>query len=233
MASRRAPSSWRVPELLSGDEAPDRHTSDGERPEATNREPLPFCTLDSTQNRITGIAMRSPSFRSFARTARVVCCSLLGATAGYVCAQELHVPNDDRLRQLSMVYQEDVPAYIASTCSQRFHDTQKDWDAAIGHFNGSNKVQLAELKGLQGQLVSALKAGHVGPLDVDTWAAVANARMELNATIGSMMAPLNDQEAQSYCDQTLKSYGQEVIDEASMNTARKAAAAAIEDLSKR
>ena len=177
--------------------------------------------------------MRRSSVRGFALTANVVCCSILGVTAGFVSAQELHVPNDVRLRQLPTVYQEDVPSYIASTCSQRFHDTQKDWDGAIGHFKGSNKVQLAELKGLQGQLVSALKAGHVGPLDVDTWAAVANVRMELNATIGTMMAPLNDQEAKSYCDQTLKSYGQEVIDEASMNAARKATAAAIEDLGKR
>ncbi len=176
--------------------------------------------------------MTRSSVRSFAGKAKVICCLLLGATIGHICAQELRVPNDGRLRQLSMVYQEDVPSYIASMCSQRYHDTQKDWDLAIARFKGHNEAQLAELKGLQAQLVSALKAGHVGPLDIDTWAAVANARMELNAEIGTMMAPLNDQEAQSYCDQTLKSFGQEVIDETTMGAARKAAAAAIEDLGK-
>ncbi len=177
--------------------------------------------------------MRRFSVRRFGFAARVFCCSFLVTTAGYAFAQELHVPADGRLQSLSALYQGDVPSNIAGICSQRFPDTHSEWDLAVNRFNARNKVQLAELEVLQAQILSALKSGHRGPLDVDTWAAVVNARSEQNAFVGYMLAPLSDLEAQAYCDQTRKSYGQEVIDEASLNTARKAAAAAIEDLGKR
>lgn len=167
----------------------------------------------------------------YARKVRLFCLPFLVTTAGQTSAQELHVPADARLHNLSALYQRDVPANVAGICSQRFAATHNDWDLTVSGFKARNKVQLAELDVLQARILSALKTGHPGPLDIDTWAAVVNARSEQQLLVGYMLAPLSDRDAQSYCDQARKSFSEEVIDEETLKTARAAVAAAVEDLS--
>ena len=165
-------------------------------------------------------------------SSKALCFSLLVSATSGVLAQQFHVPPDARLHGLSALYQGEVPANVAGICSQRFEATHDDWDLAVHRFNGRNQVQLAELDALQARILAALKAARAGSPDIDTWAAIVNARSEQQLVVAYLLAPLSDQEARSYCDQARRSLGETVVDDASLGTARAATAAAIEDLGK-
>ena len=163
---------------------------------------------------------------------KFICCSLIVTTGESTFAQDLHISADSRLQGLWALYPEDDALNFAGICSQRYPQTHGDWDEVVGSFNARNSTQLAKLRAMQAQLLAALKAGRSGPIDVDLWATVLNARIERSAVASNMLASLGDEQAQHYCDDTRKMFAHEEIDEDSLKTARAATAAAVEDLGK-
>lgn len=147
-------------------------------------------------------------------------------------AQELHVPSDERLHGLSALYASDAVGIVSDVCVQRFSQTRSDWEQTTIQWRHNNQDSIAELGQLQSAVGGALRAARPVSVDVDTWAAIVNARVEWVATVYQMLAPLDDIQAKPYCDAARLGFSHDLIAATDMAQARKAAAAAVEDLRK-
>jgi len=149
-----------------------------------------------------------------------------------VFAQDLRVPADGRLSDLSYLYAEEGVGVVADVCKRRFSQTQTDWDQALQKWHGNNRDSIGELNRLQATIGSALKANRPSVASVDTWAAIVNARFEWIGTVYQMLAPMSDAQAKKYCDDARVGFAHDPIAPDALSHAKTAASAAVEDLAR-
>ena len=154
--------------------------------------------------------------------------ALMGVTT--TLAQDLRVPSDGRLHDLSALYGADAVDIVADVCIQRFPQTRSDWGQTVQVWKRNNVDALAALGRLQAELGTALRATRPASVDVDTWAAIVNARFEWIGTVYQMLAPMGDIQAKPYCESARADYARQMIDSDTMSQAETAVAAAVADL---
>ncbi len=162
-----------------------------------------------------------------------ISCTLGSVATVPAFAQELRIAADGRLHFLANLYADETVANLSQVCIQRFPETKSAWAQAQTDFHQKNRQALAELAQLQAKLTAALRAKLPAALDLDTLATIVYARMELLAVMGQLVAPMNDAEARKYCDDARALYANDPFEPDYMRRARTAAAAAVEDLSRR
>lgn len=154
--------------------------------------------------------------------------AFMSATAAF--AQDLRIPADGRLHGLSALYGADAVDIVADVCIARFPQTRSDWGQTVQLWKSNNVNALAELGRLQAELGTALRATRPASVDVDTWAAIVNARFEWIGTVYQMLAAMGDIQAKPYCEFARADYARQMIDSGTLSEAGTAVAAAVADL---
>ena len=171
--------------------------------------------------------MRARKIRAIAIAGSATLAMTVATTA---FAQDLRVPADGRLHGLSALYGADAVGIVADVCVQRFPETRSDWEHAVQLWHQENASALAELDRLQAELGRALRTTRPASVDVDTWAAIVNARFEWIGTVYQMLAPMGDAQAKPYCESARVGYARLPIDSDTMSQARTAVTGAVADL---